>query len=93
MGGAILREGQVLFAEFERRAGRESARPAAKAALVEYAIEHMFGEFTVKDVARQCPGVSPGTIRLVMGRLRREGRIEALGRGPGAMWRAKGEKT
>jgi Fic family protein len=83
----------MAYAEFERRAGRESARPAAKAALVEYAIEHMFGEFTVEDVARQCPGVSRGTIRLVMGQLRREGRIEALGRGPGAMWRAKPEKS
>lgn len=49
--------------------------------------------YAVEDVVRQCPGVNRGTIRLVMGRLRREGRIEALGRGPGAMWRVRGEKS
>jgi len=83
----------MAYAEFERRAGRESAGPAAKAELVAYAINHMLDEFSVEDVVRQCPGVSRGTIRLVMARLRKEGRIEAVGRGPGALWRLKGEKS
>ena len=83
----------MAYAEFERRAGRESAGPAAKAELVAYAINHMLDEFSVEDVARQCPGVSRATIRLVMARLRKEGRIEAVGRGPGALWRLKGEKS
>ena len=29
-------------------------------------------------------------IRLVLGQLRRAGRVECLGRGPGAIWRVKG---
>jgi Fic family protein len=83
----------MAYTEFERRAGRESAGPAAKAELVSYAINHMVGEFSVEDVARQCPGVSRATIRLVMARLREEGRIEAIGRGPGALWHLKEEKS
>jgi Fic family protein len=83
----------MAYNEFEHRAGRESSGPAAKAELVAYAIEHMLGEFSVEDVVRQCPGVSRATIRLVMARLRDEGRIQALGRGPGALWRLKGEKS
>ncbi|MBI3809752.1 MAG: Fic family protein [Nitrospirae bacterium] len=83
----------MAYTEFERRAGRESAGPAAKGELVTYAIKHMLGEFSVEDVARQCPGVSRATIRLVMARLRKEGRVEAIGRGPGALWRLKEEKS
>jgi predicted transcriptional regulator of viral defense system len=61
----------------------------AKTDMVEQAIETISGEFSITDVERLCPGVSRDMIRLVLRELKAGGRIECLGRGPGAKWRKR----
>jgi len=73
--------------EFEERVGRMKSPRGAKTEMVEHAIETISGEFGVTDVERLCPGVSRDMIRLLLRDLKATGRIECLGRGPGAKWR------
>lgn len=46
--------------------------------------------FTLADLERACPGVSRDMVRRVLRDLQRAGRVECLGRGPGAAWWRKG---
>jgi len=78
------------YAEFERRAGQVRGPRGAKTRLVEEAIASTVGEFGVAELERLCPGVSRDMIRLVLRELKAQGRVECLGRGPGAKWRKKG---
>ena len=75
--------------EFEERVGRIASPRGAKTEMVEHAIETISGEFSITDVERLCPGVSRDMIRLVLRGLKAAGRIECLGRGPGAKWRKR----
>lgn len=54
-----------------------AARPGAR----------MEGRFQVADVQAACPALSVDTIRRVLARLQKEGRVECLGRGRTASWR------
>ena len=67
----------------------ESAK-GEKTALVLGAIEASTAPFTVNDLERTCPRVSRETIQLLLHNLRRDGKVECLGRGPGARWQKKG---
>lgn len=75
--------------EFEERVGRMTSPRGAKTEMVEQAIETISGEFSITDVERLCPGVSRDMIRLLLRDLKAVGRIECLGRGPGAKWRKR----
>lgn len=75
--------------EFEERVGRMKSPRGAKTDMVEHAIETISGEFGVTDVERLCPGVSRDMIRRLLRDLKAAGRIECLGRGPGAKWRKR----
>ena len=75
--------------EFEQRAGDVKSRRGAKTELVEQAIESTGGEFSITDLERACPGVSRDMIRLRLRDLKTAGRVECLGRGPGAKWRKR----
>ena len=75
--------------EFEERVGRMTSPRGAKTEMVEHAIETVSGEFGITDVERLCPGVSRDMIRLLLRELKAAGRIECLGRGPGAKWRKR----
>ena len=75
--------------EFEERVGQMASPRGAKTEMVEHAIETISGEFSITDVERLCPGVSRDMIRLVLRDLKAAGRIECLGRGPGAKWRKR----
>jgi hypothetical protein len=75
--------------EFEQRVGQIKSPRGAKTELVEHAIESMTGEFGITDLERACPGVSRDMIRLLLRYLKAAGRIECLGRGPGAKWRKR----
>ena len=46
-------------------------------------------EFSLTDLERACPGVSRDMIRRVLRQLKKDGGVECLGRGPGALWRKK----
>jgi Fic family protein len=75
--------------EFEQRVGQIKSPRGAKTELVEHAIESTVGEFGITDLERACPGVSRDMIRLLLRDLKAAGRIECLGRGPGAKWRKR----
>jgi Fic family protein len=75
--------------EFEQRVGQIKSPRGAKTELVEHAIESTVGEFGITDLERACPGVSRDMIRLLLRDLKATGKIECLGRGPGAKWRKR----
>ena len=75
--------------EFEQRVGQLKSPRGAKTELVEHAIENLTGEFGITDLERLCPGVSRDMIRLLLRDLKAAGRVECLGRGPGAKWRKR----
>jgi Fic family protein len=75
--------------EFEQRVGQIKSPRGAKTELVEHAIESTVGEFVITDLERACPGVSRDMIRLLLRDLKATGKIECLGRGPGAKWRKR----
>lgn len=77
------------YGEFEERAGQMKSKRGAKTALVEHVIESTVGEFGITELERACPGVSRDMIRLRLRDLKAAGRIECLGRGPGAKWRKR----
>ena len=80
--GVVLR----AYGEFEERVGALTEGKGSKAGMVEVAVRRRIGAFAISDIEADCPGVSRDWIRLVLRRLRDEGRIEARGRGRGAKW-------
>jgi hypothetical protein len=80
----------AAYGELERRTELVSTAPGAKRAMVQDAINHFLGQFTIKDVERACPTVGRDMIRLVLKELRAEGRIEPVGKGRGAKWKRMG---
>jgi hypothetical protein len=76
------------YREFEERAGQEKPIRGAKTGLVVRALESMAGPFGISDIERLCPNVGRDMIRVIMNRLRKEGRLEVLGRGRDAKWRS-----
>jgi Fic family protein len=77
------------FRELEHRVGLVKEPRGAKAELVESAILSMEDDFNVVELERVCPGVSRDHIRRVLKKLRNQGKVECLGRGPGARWHGK----
>jgi Fic family protein len=81
---------KLAYGEFERRVGQTASPKGAKTEMVEAAVESMPDSFTVNELERACPGVSRDMVRRVLRGLKEAGRVEALGRGPGALWRKRG---
>ncbi len=80
--------GTVLAAyrEFEARVGTLSSVRGAKTEMVLDAFERLPAQFRLFDLEKACPGVTRDMIRVVLGRLKNEGRVEAVGRGAAARW-------
>jgi Fic family protein len=87
--GFVLYILRSAYREFAQRTGPVKEPRGAKAELVEAAIASIQQDFSVLDLERVCTGVSRDHIRRVLKNLRRQGYIECLGRGPGALWRRK----
>ena len=49
------------------------------------AIERLPGQFTVKELRRACPGVSPDMVRVVLQEFQKENLLTCTGHGPGAL--------
>lgn len=79
---------KTAYQEFEDRFGQLKAPRGEKSAAVVNAVERTVGDFTVSDLQRECPGVSVDLIRHVLKGLRRVQKVECLGRGRAARWRA-----
>jgi len=80
--GVLLR----AYREFEERVGKIQTSRGAKAKMIERVIARQIGAFSISDIEDQCPGVSRDWLRIVLRRLRDEGKIALRGRGRGAKW-------
>lgn len=83
----ILKE---AYKEFEDRAGNTKEPKGAKTEIIEAAIKSMKSGFTFSDLERFCPTVSRDMIRRVLQNMKKNNKIECLGRGPGTVWKKKG---
>ncbi len=81
---------KMAYREFEERVGQIKSPRGAKTELIQSAVNSYEREFTVNDLERACPGISRDMIRRVLRDLQKAGRVECLGRGPGAPWKKKG---
>lgn len=80
---------KTAYREFEDRAGSVKSPRGTKTELVEASVRAFTSEFTLADLERACPHVSRDMIRRVLRNLQAKGKVECLGRGPGAAWRSK----
>ena len=84
---------KIAYREFEERVGQLSSPKGAKTELIKAAIDTFTGEFSLSDLERACPGVSRDMIRRVLRELQSLGKVECLGRGPGALWSKRGNTS
>jgi Fic family protein len=77
------------YREFEERVGIVTKARGAKTAWIREAIARLPDEFNVQELVRACPGVSRPMIRVILESLRKEGKLEVMGTGRGAMWRKR----
>jgi Fic family protein len=73
--------------EFEERVGTIRVGRGAKTDVVEQAIARRIGAFAISDIEADSPGVTRDWIRMVLRRLKAEGRIVPIGKGRGAKWK------
>jgi len=84
---------KAAYKEFEERLGRIETPRGAKTEMIEAAVYAFSGTFTLGQLERACPAVSRDMIRRVLRSLQKTGRVECLGRGPGATWRKRGNTS
>ena len=81
---------QGAYSEFEDRVGLVTTGRGSKSALVKDTLNRLPGEFSVRIVQDRCPNVGIDLIRRILKEEKAEGRLECIGRGPGARWRRIG---
>ncbi len=91
--GFVLYLLKMAYEEFEKRLGRVSSPRGAKTEMVESAVAGFRRPFTLSNLERACPGVSRDMVRRVLKHLQKAGKVECLGRGPGAAWQNKGSAS
>jgi Fic family protein len=77
----------AAYREFENRLDRISTGYGSKADMVLNAVDGFIGDFSLADLENACPTVSRDWIRALLKRLRKEGKVEATGKGRYARWR------
>ena len=80
--GMMLR----AYREFEERVAVVPAGRGSKSDRVEQAVGRRIGAFAISDIQSDVPEVTRDWIRMVLRRLKAEGRIALQGRGRGARW-------
>ena len=80
--GVLLR----AYRDFEDRFGALRIGRGSKTDLIEAAVQRRVGPFAISDLEGDCPGVSRDWVRIVLRRLRDEGKIVVRGKGRGAKW-------
>jgi len=80
------------YKEFEERVGTITKARGAKTALVKQAIDRLPSIFGIGDVEQACPSVSRDMIRVVLNRMRKEGKLLCKGTGRKALWEKRGNK-
>ncbi|MCL5021898.1 MAG: Fic family protein [Nitrospirae bacterium] len=84
---------KTAYKEFEERVGQLRSPRGAKTELIRAAVDSFSKEFTLSELERACPGVSRDMIRRVLRELQSIKKVECIGRGPGALWRKRGNTT
>lgn len=77
------------YREFEERVGQVKSPRGAKTEIIAAAVRAFSGNFTLAALERACPGISRDMIRRVLRDLQKTGKVECLGRGPGAVWKKR----
>jgi Fic family protein len=80
------------YRELEERVGGVMKVRGAKTALIEQAIERLPSTFSISDLERACPSISRDMIRVILNRLRKEGRLLCKGTGRNTLWQKRGNK-
>lgn len=75
------------YKELEQRISVIKHERGAKTNLVLSAVENMPRIFSISEIERACPTVGRDMIRVVLNRLRKEGKIKVQGVGRSAMWK------
>lgn len=78
------------YREFEARLGHVKSPRGAKTEIITAAVDAFSDNFTLAELERACPGISRDMVRRVLRDLQKAGKVECLGRGPGAAWRRRG---
>jgi Fic family protein len=76
----------AAYNEFEARVGTITSARGAKREMVRRAIDRLPDPFTIADVRRACPGISPRTLKRALTELAKGHKIKRVGAGPGAQW-------
>lgn len=80
----------VAYREFESRVGILTKARGAKTENIVEAISRFTGDFTVSEIAQECPTTSIDMIRHILKQQRDLGNIKCLGKGRAAKWRRIG---
>jgi Fic family protein len=80
---------KTVYREFESRVGEVKSPRGTKTEMIESAVASFAGEFTLADLEQKCTLASRDMVRRVLRNLQKVGKVECLGRGPGASWRIK----
>jgi Fic family protein len=80
----------AAYGEFEQRVGVLTTARGAKTEMILEAVRYLPDGFRMADVERMVPNVTRDMIRVVLNRLKKEGRIRPEGAGRGAVWRKRG---
>lgn len=83
----LVRVLEEAYGDFEEEVLAEEVSGNKQERVRDYVVRQAPERFRRRDIERALPGVSVGTIRLVLAELREEGRIEAEGGGRGAVWK------
>lgn len=81
---------KTAYKEFEERAASIRSPRGSKTEMIHHAVLSVDGDFTVTDIEKKCPAVSRDMIRTVLKTMQKDGVVECMGRGPGALWKKKG---
>lgn len=73
------------YKELERQVESVPARPA-KSGLIRQTVLAQVDQFTLADLSMQLPAASPQLIKKVLAELKKEGKVELIGKGRGARW-------
>lgn len=80
--GVLLRS----YREFEERVGVVAAGGGNKEDLVRAAVGRRIRPFAISELEADCPAVSRDWIRLILRRMKDEGKVTVTGKGRGAKW-------
>ncbi|MEI8244739.1 MAG: Fic family protein [Lentisphaerota bacterium] len=82
-----------VYKEFESRVEGIRSPKGSKTELIVSVINPIQGTFSLREIESKCPGVSRDMIRAVLKQSRQDGLLICEGRGPGALWRKKGNTS